>query len=110
MLLCVIVHVAMCGSTHCMSLVFACSVLWYPPQGSDFTQHLMDVGPGVNVTVKNSGRQDLPSASLKRFLKEGIANANGNFAGSVLTSFNDSFQNRCVELPMYISCLLRFRD
>ena len=60
-------------------------------QSSNFRDYLAQAG---NITVEDSGREDLPPASLRRFLSEGVVEMNQNFVGSVITSFNDSFRNR----------------
>ena len=62
-------------------------------QSSEFIQYLTEVGEGVGITVRSSSRADLPPASLKRFLSEGIDDLNADFSGSVLTGFDNKFRN-----------------
>ena len=64
-----------------------------PPQNSTLISSLMSYAEEEDLSVVASGVEELPPASLQRFIREGVKDGNPNFTGSVLTSFQSEFVN-----------------
>lgn len=66
-------------------------------QESELIQNLINTG---DITVKKSSVQELPPASLQRFIREGVSE---QFTGSVLTSFDAHYDNKYVCVYKYVA-------